>query len=181
MRYMFICFALLASSLAHAEITGFKDIKFDTTTIEDVVAMGGECHPFEDKSVLYIYFGTRCSMGSTTVLDVPVDGYTIEFNGDGKITRIKFDSKGSRLRDAAYQTFTGWKTFSDEKRSNGFMRSETLKSETLNFKNGNRIFLIRSFSTGIIYGVPIITELVGMTFYSKYQSTSREYEKSTDY
>jgi hypothetical protein len=110
LKFLLAAAFALSATAAHANpsIDGFKNFKFDTTTVNDVVNAGGKCKTFRENDFLaekdmltldqrvrgqkIFKIGTKCKMGANTVLGVPFSDYTIEFNPTGKIVSIIFDS-----------------------------------------------------------------------------------------
>lgn len=80
MKYLVICAAFLASSIAHAEITGFKHINFDTTTIQDLELKDYVCKEYiSPPNNIYsqkVEFGSICELNSFDIFQLKIQRCT---------------------------------------------------------------------------------------------------------
>ena len=171
----------LSATAAHANpsIDGFKNFKFDTTTVNDVVNAKGKCKTFRDDYYSSGFkIGTKCEMGANTVLGVPVSSYNIEFNSEGKIVSIDFASCGSADFTTPLSTTFGTPTKSSSvkpDRNKGEYKTEY--TSEWKFANGNSIRELTVFDPTSRYCR--IIQLMG--FNSTNKSTFEAKQKSNDF
>ena len=175
--------ALVVSTTASAStgnLEGFKNIKFDTTTVSDVEAAGGKCQTFRsDYRSLGYKVGTTCKMGSTTVFGVPVRDYTIEFNTAGKIVDITFVTAdvSNSFSNVVNTTFGPATESSSEKPDRNVGRFSTDYYSEWKFQNGTSIHLSTRFNSTSRW-TPFIEIL---TFKSTNKSSFETKQVSTDF
>jgi hypothetical protein len=171
----------LSATAAHANpsIDGFKNFKFDTTTVNDVVNAGGKCKTFRtDYYTSGFKIGTECKMGANTVLGIAVSSYNIEFNSEGKITTISFAECGSADYGTQVRTTFGSPTeMSSVKPDRNKGEYKTEYNSKWKFANGNSIRTWTVFDPTSRYcGI-----FESMTFESTNKSTFEAKQKSNDF
>jgi hypothetical protein len=173
----------LSATVAHANpsngIEGFKNFKFDTATVNDVVNAGGKCEAFRSNyGTSGFKIGTKCEMGANTVLGIAVRSYDIEFNAEGKIVSFTFAECGRADYLTPLRTTFGAPTKMSSKqpdRNKGEYKTEY--NSEWKFANGNSITTYTVLDpTGRYCG---IFEL--MNFNSTNKSTFEATQKSNDF
>ena len=175
--------ALVVSTTASAStgtLEGFKNIKFDTTTVSDVEAAGGKCQTFRsDYGSLGYKVGTTCKMGSTTVFGVPVGDYTIQFNTADKIVDITFVTAdvSNSFSDAASATLGTSTESSSEKPNRNIGKFSTEYNLKWKFPNNTTIRLYTKFDPTSRY----TSFFEVLTFESSNKSSFEQKQVSKDF
>jgi len=169
-----------AANASTSNLEGFKNIKFDTTTVSDLVAAGGKCKTFRtDYGSLGYKVGTTCKMESNTVFGVPVDEYTVEFNTSGKIIDITFVTAdvSNSFSNAARATLGSATEMSSEQPNRNIGKFSTEYNSTWKFPNNTTIRLYTKFDPTSRY----TSFFEVLTFASSNKSSFEQKQVSKDF